>query len=87
MMKTITINITTQDDGGDTMDELLRLLSWMDICSTVGHNAKFDVNYFGDWSAHVKVACLEGKEDYDRIRKEIADDYVENHVEPKTFSF
>lgn len=83
MTKSITLNITA---GGDTMDELLRLLAWMDICSEVGHNTKFDIEYLGDYSAHVRIACLEGRADYEQVKHELFEDYSFNCYEPKSFS-
>lgn len=83
MTKTVTINITA---GGDTMDELLRLLSWMDICSDIGHNTKFNVEYLGDYSADVRVACLEGRDEYEKAKHELFEAYRLGNEEPKQFS-
>ena len=84
MTKSITLNITA---GGDTIDELLRLLSWMDICSDMGHNTKFDIAYLGGLSANLRVCCLEGKNEFEKVKHELFDDYNFNHAEPKQFSF
>lgn len=83
-MKSVTVNITA---GGDTLDELLRLLAWMGICSEIGHNTKFNVEFLGDYSADVKVCCLEGREEYEAAKHELFDDYNFNNQEPKQFSF
>ena len=82
--KDVTLVITA---GGDTMNELLRLLSWMHICSDLGHNTKFDVEFLGDITADVRVSCLEGRKKFEKIKHEIFDDYNFNHKEPKIFSF
>ena len=84
MVKTVTVTITA---GGDTLDELLRLLSWMDICSDIGHNTKFDVSYLGDYSANARITCLEGREAYEKVKHELFDDYNFHHTEPHSFSF
>ena len=75
-MKDVTLTIRNNPlDDDESFDTLLGMLAWMDICSSIGHNTKFMVEYYGDYDARFSFDILENSERYAEIRQQILDRY------------
>ena len=86
-MKDVTLTIRNNPlDGDDSFDKLLEMLAWMDICSSIGHNTKFMVEYYGDYDARFHFDILENSERYNEIKKQILNRYINDWTqEPYEF--
>lgn len=75
-MKDVTLTIRNNPlDDDESFDTLLEMLAWMDICSSIGHNTKFTVEYYGDYDARFRFDILENSERYAEIKQQILDRY------------
>ena len=80
----ITINIVNEGKD-DPLEEFMRMIAWMDICTSVGHNVKFNVCYLGDFSADLRFTFLEKNDRYKEIKKQLFNDFNTNRKEPQQF--
>lgn len=78
-MKDVTLTIRNSPlDNDEVFRKFLELIAWMDICSEIGHNSKFTVEFYGDYGAHLHFNTLEDSEEYAEIKKELFDKYNES---------
>ena len=78
-MKDVTLTIRNSPlDNDEVFRRFLKLIAWMDICSEIGHNSKFTVEFYGDYEAHFHFKTLEDSEEYEEIKKELLDEYNES---------
>lgn len=84
----MTVNITSTNDKEQHIEELMRMLAWMEYCGNIGHYVDFRVNYDGDGIAHLRFNFLGSyQRKYEQIKNELINDYRQSNVEPKVFSF
>ena len=79
-MKDVTLTIRNNPlDNDEVFRKFLELIAWMDICSEIGHNSKFTVEFYGDYGAHCHFNTLEDSEEYEEIKKKLFDKYNESY--------
>lgn len=78
MTNDITLTITYSD--WSQMSEFLRLLAWLEHCSECEINSKFEVEFFGDLGAKLKLNFLEGENSYKQIKDELEESCREQNV-------
>ena len=79
-MKDVTLTIRNNpSDNDEVFRKFLELIAWMDICSEIGHNSKFTVEFYGDYGAHFHFNTLEDSEEYEEIKKKLLDKYNESY--------
>lgn len=86
-MKDVTLTIRNNpSNNDDAFCKFLELIAWMDICSSIGHNTKFTVEYYGDYDARFHFDILENSERYNEIKKQILNRYINDWTqEPYEF--
>lgn len=69
-------------------DEFMRMCAWMKLCGSIGHYTDFRVSCDGDGPAHLKFNFLGPDQiKYERIKKDLLDEYDHQNKEPKVFQF
>jgi hypothetical protein len=67
------------------MNEILKLLAWMELCGNIGHCSDFTVRFDGDGQANLKVSFDNEaiQNSYDEMRRKLLRQYDENGKETK----
>lgn len=78
-MKDVTLTIRNNpSDNDNAFCKFLELIAWMDICSNIGHNSKFTVEFYGDCDARFHFNTLEESDEYEAIKERLFDSYNES---------
>lgn len=83
------VTLTIRDDGdGYALDEMLRMFSWMRICSELGHPSQFTVRYQGDWTANLEFDFEKTPIIYLNAKKDLKERYFKRRSDqPRLFTF
>ena len=83
------VTLTIRDDGdGYALDEMLRMFSWMSICTDLGHPSQFTVRYQGDWTANLKFDFEKTPIIYLNAKKDLKERYFKRRSDqPRLFTF
>lgn len=81
--------IDVEDFGdGEVLHEFIRMLAWMDICSHLGHNARWNVNYMGGWKSNLRFKVKGDNGEFDKVREDLKRRYFKRSTDqPKLFEF
>ena len=83
------VTLTIRDDGdGYALDEMLRMFSWMSICTDLGHPSQFTVRYQGDWTANLKFDFEKTPIIYLNAKNDLKERYFKRRSDqPRLFTF
>lgn len=86
-MQEVTLTIVDNGDGY-ALEELIRMFSWMRICSELGHPSNFSVRYQGDWTADLDFKFDKPSILYMNAKKDLRERYFKRTSDqPKLFTF